>query len=324
MALKSPTKRKGYWKAYEKADIKDYRKVWNITQEIVKKEGIPFKPKKMGRPPKLELWMYVCLAVLYVYFDDPFRETEQLLTLLTGKRLDHSNIIRWFGKLSPSYIDKLVYEVHLQIIKQSNEGDYLADSSGVTCDRYQDTLYRGETIKELVHWKIHIFAQYLLVLGLVSLVSVWATHGDVNDSPIFRKHLLKPSRVIPGKKCHADKAYFGKKNIYETKKSRLIPNFVPMERDYSDAALKRAVRDYDNEARKKNRGLVETPFGGLETEMDMKIRCRKSHHRNIVTCLLGLKHNIKTLLRVKALIFFYFRTNLPPPKRLNTNWPFQI
>jgi hypothetical protein len=311
MALKSPTKRKGYWKAYEQADIKDYRKVWNITKEIVQKENIPFKLKKRGRPPKLKLWMYVCLAVIYVYFNDPFRETEQLLKILTAKRLDHSNIVRWFGKLSPAYIDKLVYEVHLQIIKKSNKGDYLADSSGVTCDQYQNAIHRGEKIKELIHWKLHIFAQYLLVLGLVSIVSVWATHGDTGDSPIFRKHLLKPSRVTSGKKCHTDKAYFGKENIRKAKDAKLIPNFVPKEMEYTDSTLKIAVRDYDNESRKKNRGLVETPFGGLETEMGMKIRCRKPHHRNIVTCLLGLKHNIKTLLRAKALkVFSYFRTNL--------------
>lgn len=305
--LKSRKKRKGYWKGYEKANIKDYRKVWNIAKTIVNKEGMPFKIKKRGRPPKLELWMYVCLAILYVYFDDPFRETEQLLTLLTKKRLDHSNIVRWFGKLNPSYIDKLVYEVHLQIIEENDEGDYMADSSGVRCDRYQDTIHRGETIEELIHWKLHIFAQYLFVLGLVSIVSVWPTHGDTADSPIFRKHLIKPKRVKKGKRCHADKAYFGKENIRKLKKAGLIPNLVPKEITYSDALLKRAVRDYDNEARKKNRGLVETPFGGLETEMSMKIRCRKPEHRDLVTCLLGLKHNIKTLLRAKALsLWCYF------------------
>ena len=307
----SRKKRKGYWKTYEQTSIKDYRKVWNITKQVVKKEGLPFKPKKRGRPPKLELWMYVCLAVIYVYFNDPFRETEQLLKLLTGKRLDHSNIIRWFGKLRPTYIDKLVYRVHLQIIKENDEGDYLADSSGVTCDRYQDTIHRGEIIRELTHWKLHIFAQYLFVVGLVSIISVWATHGDTGDSPIFRKNLVKPKRVKKGKKCHADKAYFGKENIRKLKKAGLVPNLVPKEINYSDSLLKKAVEEYDNEARKRNRGLVETPFGGLETEMGMKIRCRKPKHRNIVTCLLGLKHNIKTLLRVKTLnLFNYFRTNL--------------
>lgn len=301
-ALKSHVpKRKGYWKGYEKANIKDYRKVWQITEEIVKQSKLPFKLCKRGRRPKHELWVYACIAVLYVYFNDPFRETEQLFSLLTGSSLDHSNIIRWFGRLKRSYIDKLVYKVHLQIIKESNEGDYLADSSGVTCDRYQKTLYQGEEIKEHIHWKFHIFAQYLFTLGLVSILSVWSTHGDEGDSPAFRKHLLKPDRVTKGRRCHADKGYFGKKNIRKIKKVGLVANIVPQERTYSDATLKKAVRNYDNEARKKNRGLVETPFGGLETERGMKIRCRKPHHRNIATSLLGLKHNIKTLLRAKAL-----------------------
>jgi hypothetical protein len=107
-------------------------------------------------------------------------------------------------------------------------------------------------------------------------------------------------------------AYFAKKNIRKLKKAGLIPNIVPQERDYSDATLKRAVREYDAKLRKKNRGLVETPFGGLETEQGMRTRCRKPRHRNIFTCLLGLKHNIKTLLRAEALKWLdYFRTNLP-------------
>jgi len=294
---KSPRKRKGYWKTYERADIKDYRKVWKITKRIVQEEGIPFTLQEKGRNPNLPLWMYVGLAVLYVYFNDPFRETEKLLTLLTSKRLDHSNIIRWFSKLSAEYVDKLVYRVHLKIIAKSNDGDYLADSSGVTCDRYQETLFRGEILRELTHWKLHIFGQYIRDIGLVSIVSVTATHGDDHDGPVYRKHLIKAERVTEGKMCHADKAYFGKKNITKTEDAGLVANFVPKEMMYTDPLLKKAVFNYDNEARKQNRGLVETPFGGLETEMGMKIRCRKPEHRDIVVCLMGLKHNIKTHMR---------------------------
>jgi hypothetical protein len=155
--------------------------------------------------------MYVCLAVLYVYFNDPFRETEHLFRLLTGKTLDHSNIVRWFGKLTPGYIDKLTYKVHREIIKHNDEGDYLADSSGITCDRYHETLYRGEKKRELVNWKLHIFAQYLLVTGLVSIVSVWSTQGHKGDSPVFHNHTLKTGRVKKGKRCHADKPILLKK-----------------------------------------------------------------------------------------------------------------
>lgn len=294
-------KRKGYWKNYERANIKDYLKVWAISKDIAQSEVYPFKTNNRGRKPKLEFWEYVCISIIYIYFNDPFRETEKLLTLLTGKTLDHSNIIRWFSKLKRSYIDELTYKVHLEIIQHNDEGDYLADSSGITCDRYENNLYQADSRRELQTWKIHIFAQYLFVLGLVSILSVWSNHGDSGDSPAFRIHTLKPTRVKKGRKCHADKAYFAKENIRKAKKAGLIPNMVPQERDYSDATLKRAVRQYDTEARKKNRGLVETPFGGLETEGSMKIRLRKPRHRNIATSLLALKHNIKTLLRAKAL-----------------------
>jgi hypothetical protein len=239
-------KREGYLKAYEKADIKDYRKVWNITKRIVQEEGIPFTLQGKGRKPNLPLWMYAALAVLYVYFNDPFRETEQLLTLLTSKRLDHSNIIRWFSKLTPEYVDKLVYRVHLEIIAKSNDGDYVADSSGVTCDRYHETLYEGEMLRELTHWKLHIFGQYLRKQGLVSILSVCSTHGDAHDGPVYRNQLIKPERVTEGKMCHADKAYFGKENITITKDAGLIANFVPKEIVYTDPLLKKAVFNYPN------------------------------------------------------------------------------
>ena len=152
------------------------------------------------------------------------------------------------------------------------------------------------------------------VLGLVSILSVWSTNGRAHDSPPFRNHLLKEKRIIPGKKCHADKAYFAKANILKLKQSGLIPNLVPKDIEYSDSLLKKAVKEYDCESRKKNRGLMETPFGGLETEMGMKTRCRKEKHRNIFICLLGLKHNIKTYLRAQALkhLLYVFRTNLNP------------
>src|SRR3989338_8905072 len=60
-------KRKGYWKIYDRARIKDFRKVWNFLLEIIKKLGNPF-PKKdnRGRKPKLEE-EYVKKAVKYLH-----------------------------------------------------------------------------------------------------------------------------------------------------------------------------------------------------------------------------------------------------------------
>jgi len=298
----NPRKRVGYWKRYERADIKNYRKVWNATYQLVCEGVVPFEFSRKGRKPNLEKEEYVCMAVLHVYFDNDFRETEQQITLLTSKKLDHTNCVRWFGKINPKYVDNLVFRVHKKLIGIDDVGDYIVDSTQVTCDRYEVKEVVDKEELHLQTLKLHILVTYLLNLGLVSIISTFASPGKANDSPFLRKKLLKKEKIIHGRTLHADKGYFGKENIKTCKQKGLKPNIVPKEMEYSDTYLKKyAEKEYDNKARKATRGLVETPFGGLETETGMKIRCRKPHHRNIYICLMALKHNIRSYLRATAL-----------------------
>jgi len=315
MALKYPNKRKrrGYWKSYERAEIKNYLLVWNTVLSLINPEDIPFRFAKRGRKPTLSPEECVAMAALHVYFDLRFRETEFLVALLTGKHLDHSNCVRWFGKLTVEYIDLLVFQVHQQILEEvSDQGDYIADASNLTCDRLRAVEQQGITIFEHLTWKMHLLVMYLCNAGLLSIVSIHPTAGRANDNPVLHQHLLQEHRLIAGRRCHADKAYFGKANITKCRKLGLRPNMVPKEQQYSDALLKRYIRNqYDNEARKKNRGLVEGVFGGFQTETDMRIRCREPHHRDVCTALMGLKHNIRTYLRAKALMIFWYFAPTP-------------
>ncbi|HLC57315.1 MAG TPA: transposase [Candidatus Nanoarchaeia archaeon] len=283
--------------------------------QFITEDAIPFAFSLRGRKPNLTRKEIVGMAIMYVYFELDFREAEHFLGLIIDKQLDHSNCVRWFGKLTPEYINNLVFKIHKAILKIDDAGDYIADSTKLTCDRYHKVIQRGEEVLELETWKIHIFVMYLINLGLVSIVNIFASPGEKHDSPPLRDEHLRKKNIIPGRKVHADKAYFGKTNIKKCKSLGLQPNIVPQDRDYSDGFLKRYIRhDYDNESRKKTRGLVETPFGGMETETNMKLRCRSPHHREIYTCLMGLKHQLRTfmrasLMKVKCLII-YFRTNL--------------
>lgn len=320
MALKYPNKikRAGYWKRYEKADIKDFLLVWNVVLSFIKLEEIPFRFAKRGRRPTLSVQECVAMSAVYVYFDLDFRELEFMVALLSGKHLDHSNCVRWFGKLTPEYIDALVYQVHEKILEISDEGDYIADSSNVTSDRLKAIEKAGDVILEHITWKVHILVMYLLNVGLVSIVSIFPTKGNVNDSPVLRNKLLRRNRVIKERMCHTDKGYFGKENIRKCKDVGLKPNIVPKEQEYSDKYLIKYIKnDYNNRSRKKNRGLVEGVFGGFQTETDMRMRCRKTHHRMIYISLLGLKHNIRTYLRAIALVVLrYFAPT--PPSRMKT------
>lgn len=303
-------KREGFWKIYERARIKDYRKVWSLILEIVSQEGTPFEFNKFGRRPNLKKEEYVAMAILHVYFNNDFRETEHLVGLLSGKNLDHSNCVRWFGRLTQEYINNLVFKLHKKIIGIDDAGDYIADSTRLICDRLEvQDVVEKELFKHTT-WKMHILVQYIFSLGLISIISVFSSHGDVNDSPPLRNELLDKNKVTKGKKLHADKGYFGKDNIKMCKLLGLQPNIVPKEIEFSDKYLIKYVdNEYDNESRKQTRGLVEGVFGGLETETGMKLRCRKPKHRDIYSALMALKHNLRTYLRATALGLCLFRTN---------------
>jgi len=301
-------KRKGFWKRYEQADIKNFRKVWNTAIKLITDENITFVFSTRGRKPNLTRKEIISMTIMHVYFNLDFRTTEHLISLLINKQLDHTNCVRWFGKLNLNYINNIVFSIHKKIIGIDDAGDYIADSSNVTCDRLKVKNTAGEKEFHHITWKLHVLIQYIFTLGLISVISIWSTKGEASESPIFRSKLLKKDRVKRNKKCHADKGFFGKKNLKACEKLRLKPNLVPKEIKYSDTYLKKYVKNnYDNESRKKTRGLVEGLFGGFETEMNMKIRCRKPHHRNIYLGLLGVKHNLRTYLRAIALkCFIYF------------------
>ncbi|MFH1053619.1 MAG: hypothetical protein V1740_04360 [Candidatus Woesearchaeota archaeon] len=58
-------KRKGYWKVYDRARIKDFRKVWDFALEIVQEQGCPFvKKDNRGRKPKFYRDYYPALSVI--------------------------------------------------------------------------------------------------------------------------------------------------------------------------------------------------------------------------------------------------------------------
>lgn len=227
MALKYPNKRKrsGYWKRYERASIKNYLLVWNTILSFIDEKEIPFCFAKRGRKPKLARKEYVAISAMQVYFDIDFRELEYITALLAGKHLDHTNCVRWFGRLTLPYIDNVVFAVHQEILKEvPSSGDYITDASLLTCDRLIAQEERGETVLEHLTWKMHLLVMYLWDVGLISVVSIFATAGYVHENPIFRKCLLQKKRLIEGRKCHADKGFFGKENIKKCKKSLSILN----------------------------------------------------------------------------------------------------
>lgn len=311
MALKYPNKlkRKGYWVRYENSGQHDFKKVWELILEIVSVLGLPFELSKKALS-KLkfneDIAIYVAIPIFMSYYDYTEREMQYELKTLVGNTLNHSNVNRWFQRVTPEYIKKAIKLLDKRIAEIYGEEDhYIGDSTGITSTLYKEILFAGEKVLCLICNKLHILVSYYQKYGVIVIKNLAVTHEDANDSPIFRNGLLRDVKVIEEKRVHLDKAYDAEENMKACFDLKLIPNIVPKDNDAGGIIRFKARKLYDDELRKKIRGLVEGVFGGLETGFGNKTRRRKPICRDIFNSILGLTHNIRTYLRALSDPFVY-------------------
>jgi hypothetical protein len=303
-------KRKGYWKVYDRARIKDFRKIWQFAIEIVQEQGCPFvKKDKRGRKPKFVRDFYAAFCIVMVCFDFSLREMEGEIPLLANNTLDHSVIDWWFAQLDDEWVTKATRNLGDKIEAMFKKGEYIADSTEYTTTRYQEIIDTGT--KKLVHstMKLHLLVCYFVTVGIICIKNAYPSHGDANDNPVLREHLLEDVNLRKGRRLHADKGYDSEENLRKCMGLDLVPNIV--ERNKGGTSIFRTIyreQIYDDDARKQNRGLIEGVFGGTTTDTDNKTRfvrdrCRKTH-----LALVALRHQIRTLFRaleIKALSFVF-------------------
>jgi hypothetical protein len=299
-ALKYPNKkkRKGYWKIYDRARIKDFRKVFDFLLKIIRKLGNPF-PKKdnRGAKPKFNRDFYPAFCIILAYFDLSLRDMEGEVTLLANSTLDHSTLEWWFERLDEDYIKKAIKHLHRKIKSMFKKAEYISDSTKITTTRYGKIMHKGEQTIELVCLKLHVIIIYFATSGILSIESLHISHGDVHDSPVFREELVLGSEFQKNKTMHADKGYFGEENIVACERHGIKPNFVPKNNIKHGLVLKRAIKEYDGDARKRFRGMVEGLFGGTTCENNNKTRFVKDRCRKTHIALMALSHEIRTYFR---------------------------
>ena len=316
-ALKYPNKhkRKGYWKRYRLSDINNLTKVWNFVDDIINEIGIPFIISSVGRKPKLGYSVYAKCVILLAYFDLTLREMESLLRVLEKDSIDFSNLDRWFTKAEINWVLNATRLLHSWIERMFRRGCYIADSTKVTTTQYYVSTQidnDGNRILELLTLKLHLLTTYFPSAGIISIANFHLTHGDANDNPILHEYLFEGISLRQGRMIHADKGYWSKENIRSSNERGLVPNIVPKEKCDRSLTLKKAIEMYDNEARKRNRGMIEGIFGGITTNQEMKTRFRLDHTRKLHMALMAFTHEIRTYFRAiarKAIALLLFRNN---------------
>ena len=287
-------KRAGYWPAYEQARINDFLLLFKEICEVIPQIAEP--PRGRGRPPHLTLRELYCVCTLAIAFDFTFRELETFVQLLLNKELDHTNLSRWLSRLDENVIDVAIKKLNRRMTRRRRI-EYVVDSTPLTLTVYYVNITAGKEVLELMTWKLHVIIAYLSALGLLSIVSVYATHGDAHDSPIFREGLVPQAQFQRDKRIHGDKAYFAEESIVSCEALGIKTNFVPKDNIKHGLILKRAIEEYDNEARKRFRGMIEGLFGGTTTDNGNKTRFVKDKCRKTHIALMALSHEIRTYFR---------------------------
>ena len=86
----------------------------------------------------------------------------------------------------------------------------------------------------------------------------------------------------------------------------VVPNICQKEGAKGKFWTKKAKKLYNNDLRKQIRGLVETVFGGMQTETNNRVRFKLDKTRKLYVGIRALTHQIRTYFRAlvyKALVF---------------------
>lgn len=298
----SKKKRKGYYKVFFRAKTKDIIKVWNFLDELIHRLGNPFQRKKTGRPPKFkDMKIYTKICILIGYFDYTLDEIAGYLPVLAGNSLDRSNIDRWFQRMEPAYIEKISDYLNQELESMFDYSEYIVDATKYTTNEYQEVFHKGQSTFKLVMLGLHIIVNYFVKEGFLSIVKFHVSDGESHESPIFREKLLPNAKLKPHRRMHGDKGFASEDNFELLFEKEIIPNISQKEGTLGGFWTKKAKKVYNNNLRKQIRGLVETVFGGMQTETDNRVRFKLDKAKKTYVSIRALTHQIRTYFR--ALVY---------------------
>ena len=279
-----PNKRKvkGYYKVFFKSKTKDIIKVWNFLDALINKLGNPFKKKTTGRPPKFkDMRIYTKICILIGYFDFTIDEVAGFLPLLAKQSLDRSNIDRWFQRMNIEYIERTSEFLNKKLEDMFDYGEYIVDATKYAATEYHEAFHKGETTYELDLIGLHILVNYFFKEGFVSIVKFHVSDGWSHESPIFREKLLSKVNLKPHRRIHGDKGFASEENFEMLFEKDVIPNICQKDGAKGKFWTKKAKKLYNNNLRKQIRGLVETVFGGMQTETNNRVRFKLDKTRKL-------------------------------------------
>lgn len=292
--------RLAYWKKYERI-LKRFtpQGMYNMVLEFAKKLGEPYKKKsKYGRKPKVTTTEYAAYLVYQIIMNNAtFRGMEFESKMYTGTHLDHSTLVVNFEKMPVAYFLDLIEETGAYLDRLLEySGQYVVDSSAVTTPLKFKTKNKGIIVEEKIEFRSHVIASLHPHDNCVCIRKALSTSKYIADCEGAKRMLsdCKIKSII----LHGDRGY-DYERVYEAcYKNSIKPNIRPLGyKIKEDTNRLLGITEYDDESRKKHRGLIEVIFGGLTNAGLLVTRLKKEAKILAYGAIVLLRHNILNIAR---------------------------
>lgn len=269
-----------------------------MVLQFAKKLGEPYKKNKKGRKPKISSVEYAAYILFQIIINNAtFRAMEFESEMYTDTHLDHSTLVVNFEKIPVPYFLDLIEETGAYLGRLLEYSDqYVADSSAVTTPLKFETEIKGNIVEEKVEFRSHVIASLHPKDNCVCIRKALSTTKHVADCEAAKQML--DDGEVKDVTLHGDRGY-DYERVYEAcYKNRIKPNIRPLDYTISEGSNRLlGVTEYDDEARKKHRGLIEVIFGGLTNVGLMITRLKKDVKILAYGAIILLRHNILNIMR---------------------------
>jgi len=288
-----------YWRSYH-SSISSFSCIINLIQAVIAELGSPWELSRRGRPPKFSPEEYALYCVLTAFFGWTLRQAEFMLLALLGISIDHSTVGKAMQRLPESYLEEAVALLNRRITSLlGRSGVYVADSTGITCERSRVRKLRALKVIEVEeHVKLHLIIE--LRAGLATIASARVTPGEAHDAPVARE-MLSEQELGEGVML-ADSAY-DSEEIFKVCSSRDLTPVVKQRKNSKRGRFRKKARRQFKQEVYRFRGVAEGVFGAIEVRYKARIRARKRKTRIIAALLLALAYNISAATRAIAMCF---------------------
>lgn len=274
------------------------QKLYKMVLSFAEKLGNPYPVKRKGRKPKLQPYEYAAyIGYMTLIKGAPFRIMEFESELYTQKHVDHSTFVVNFEKVPVEYYLTLVEEAGAYLDRLLEHSDqYVVDSTAITTPLTFVTEIKGKKVIEKIEYRSHVIASIHSQDNCVCIRTALSTTKHIADCEGAKRMLErgKISRIT----LHGDMGYDYERVYDACYKNNIKPNIRPQNyASKQDVFRIIGITEYDDDERKKHRGVIEPIFGGLTNAGLMVTRLKKESKILCYGAIILLRHNIMNIAR---------------------------